>query len=145
MERSDSSTSATHITNNLLLVASPPSIGRMIFDFESTSRANAATQNREALEVASKSSRRVEEGCTYMRKSLDLLETKIGRVRIDFDRMVGDTTSACEALADGLSSVRGDVRGVYQKQIDFEKSLVERGGMGNGGVGGLGGYGWRNT
>ncbi|GMH51704.1 hypothetical protein TrRE_jg13399 [Triparma retinervis] len=115
----------------------------MIFDFESTSRANSEEMNAQAVGLAQKASRRVEEGCGYMRKSLDLMETKIGRVRIDFDRMVGDTTSACEALADGLSVVRGDVRSVNGKQMAFEKSLVERGGMGRGGAvgGGIGGGG----
>ena len=68
------------------------------------------------------------EGSLYIRKSLDLHETRIGRVRIDFDRMVGDTTSACEALADGLSTVRADVRSLSNRQGSFEKSLIERGG-----------------
>ena len=48
----------------------------------------------------------------YAKSKADVLETKVGRVRIDFDRMVGDTTAACEALADGLAGVRADVRGV---------------------------------
>ena len=87
-------------------------IGKLIFDFETTSRANGMEMNAEALSVAKKVARKCDESCDYVRNSLDVMETKIGRVRIDFDRMVGDTTAACEALADGLSQCRGEVRNV---------------------------------
>ncbi|GMH79146.1 hypothetical protein TL16_g08050 [Triparma laevis f. inornata] len=101
---------------------------KVIFDFETTSKANAADMNGEALKVAQSAMRKVEESTMYMRKSLDLAETRVGRVRIDFDRMVGDTTAACEALASGLGQVRNDVRGLSNKQGNFERSLIERGG-----------------
>ena len=100
----------------------------VIFDFETTSKANAAEMNGEALNVAKNAMRTVEESTNYMRKSLDLAETRVGRVRIDFDRMVGDTTAACEALASGLGQVRNEVRGLANKQGNFERSLIERGG-----------------
>ena len=122
-----------------IVVEAKQNIGRMIFDFERTSSANLTEMNSQALRVAQEASRRSESACSYMRKSLDIMETKIGRVRIDFDRMIGDTTSACEALADGLRGVRNDVRGVGGKLVAFEKFMVERGGIGNGGMGGGGG------
>jgi hypothetical protein len=49
---------------------------------------------------------------TWTKKTVDLMEGKVGRVRIDFDRMVGDTTATCEALANGLTEVRSGIRGV---------------------------------
>ena len=104
------------------------SMTQMLFEFQTTSRANADEMNKEAIKISSRALQKVEESTTYMRKSLDLNETRIGRVRIDFDRMVGDTTCACEALADSLSSARGEIRGLANRQGTFEKSLIERGG-----------------
>jgi hypothetical protein len=87
-------------------------INELAFNFETSSRADADKRNREALRVASRALAKAGEAEAYAKSKADVLETKVGRVRIDFDRMVGDTTAACEALADGLAGVRADVRGV---------------------------------
>ncbi|GMI05011.1 hypothetical protein TrVE_jg8188 [Triparma verrucosa] len=120
--------SATKEQNEASIAQVKQMLQAVIFDFETTSKANAAEMNGEALNVAKNAMRKVEESTNYMRKSLDLAETRVGRVRIDFDRMVGDTTAACEALASGLGQVRNEVRGLANKQGNFERSLIERGG-----------------
>ena len=47
----------------------------------------------------------------YVNKCIRSFETKVGRIAIDFDRLNGDTTSVCEALASGLQEVRTGVAG----------------------------------
>jgi len=87
-------------------------IGKIVYDLETTGRADADVRNREAVTMARKAVGEVADVGVFVKRSVEGMETKLGRVRIDFDRMVGDTTAACEALAAGLSEVRAGVKGV---------------------------------
>ena len=55
----------------------------------------------------------------FVHKCIRSFETKIGRVQIDFDRLSGDTSSVCEALASGLQEVRKGQAGQKQYLVDL--------------------------
>ena len=94
-----------------IVAAAKVTVGRIASDLETSGRADADSRNGEALRAARKALEQVEEMGAWTKKTVDMMEGRVGRVRIDFDRMVGDTTATCAALADGLAGVRTEVKG----------------------------------
>ena len=81
-----------------------------MFDFESTVASDAAERNDAALKTARAALLAVQSAKAEQEERARRTEVAVGAIRIEVDRLGGDTARAVEALADGLVGVRGEIR-----------------------------------
>jgi hypothetical protein len=85
---------------------------QLMFDFESTVASDAAERNDAALKTARAALLAVQSAKAEQEERARRTEVAVGAIRIEVERLGGDTARAVEALADGLVGVRGEIRRV---------------------------------
>ena len=83
-----------------------------MFDFESTVASDSASRNEVALKTSRAALLAVQSSKAEQDERARRADLSVGAVRIELERLGGDTARAVEALADGLACVRGEIRRV---------------------------------